>query len=252
MDNMNCRSCAAPLDGRNLDRRLAIITCGHCGAIFDLTRRSGQEQDSREPQAATPAVDAPARAPVPMPGGIRVDRGEKRLKVSWRWFTPKDLFLIMFAFCWDAFLVFWYSQALDSPFGGGPQLIMILFPLIHVAVGVSITYRALAGLLNRTTVTVESDVLRIRHFPLPWLPAPTIPVADLEQLYVSKKITRGKNGTSVGYEVRAVTREHAGRKLLGGLENIDQALWVEQEIELLLGIRDRRVAGEVKEDGVWH
>ena len=132
----------------------------------------------------------------------------------------------------------------DGP--GSMQLVMLLFPLVHVAVGVGITYRALAGLLNTSSVQVADRMLSVRHFPLPWWPAPKIPVDSLEQLYVSKKVKHGKNTATVTYELRAVTREHHGRKLLGGLQTLDQALWLEQEIELLLGIRDRPVAGEDK------
>ena len=50
------------------------------------------------------------------------------------------------------------------------------------------------------------------------------------------------------YELRAVTRDHQGLLLLRGLHSLDQALWLEQEIELLLDIRDRPVAGELKSD----
>ncbi|MCA9717071.1 MAG: hypothetical protein H6713_03855 [Myxococcales bacterium] len=262
MRKLSCRSCGAELDGGQLDRRLAIITCSHCGAIFDLARRGGggvngaaSTAEDTSDRAGEPQVprggDTPERAPVAMPSHFRVERDGGRLAVRWRWFQWSDIFLLFFAIAWDAFLVGFYammSLANDAP--GPMKIIMYVFPLAHVAVGVGITYRALAGLLNTTTLVVEERTLSVRHFPLPWWPAPKIPVDSLEQLYATKKIKHGKNTATVTYELRAVTREHHGRLLLAGLQSLDQALWLEQEIELLLNIRDRPVAGEVKGDDV--
>jgi hypothetical protein len=42
----------------------------------------------------------------------------------------------------------------------------------------------------------------------------------------------------------AVTREHTGVLLLERLDTLQQALWLEQELEERLDIRDRPVAGE--------
>ena len=67
-------------------------------------------------------------------------------------------------------------------------------------------------------------------------------------LCASRKVTRGKNGTSVTFEVMAVTRNHSAVKLLDNLSSLEQALWVEQEIETLLRIRDRAVDGEYQPD----
>ena len=47
-------------------------------------------------------------------------------------------------------------------------------------------------------------------------------------------------------EVHALLGSGVRRKLLTGLEELDQALFVEQEIEAALGIRDRPMAGEVE------
>ncbi|MFW5921545.1 MAG: hypothetical protein ACOCUS_06870 [Polyangiales bacterium] len=123
---------------------------------------------------------------------------------------------------------------------------MFIFPIAHVAVGVGITYGALATLLNTTTVRVTRGELHVRHFPLPWWPAPRIPTNALEQLYVERKVTSTKNGTKVRWNLRAVTRGHSGQKIVGGLEDMDQALYLEQEIESVLDIRDRAVAGEYR------
>lgn len=231
------------MSASDLDRRLGIVACRHCGAIYDLTRKD------QRPLLDEAAAEAPApvdRAPAALPSRFTVDMSHgDRLRIRWRWFRPMALFLIFFCIAWDGFLVTWYGIGLamdDAP------IIMFLFPLIHVAVGVALTYYTLALLLNTTTVAVTRGELTVRHGPLPWVPA-TLPVRDLEQLYVERKVRHNKNGTSVTFQLMAVTRDHSGRKLVGGLEELGQALYLEQEIERTLGIRDRPVAGEHRGDG---
>lgn len=225
------------------DRRLGVVACEHCGAIFDLTRRAPRGERASEPVPRA----APDRAPVALPPGFRVRReGHRLLEVRWRWFQPTALFLLCFAVAWDVFLVGWYATALS---GGPTDWVAVLFPVAHVAVGVAITYTALARLLNHTHITCTQGVLRVRHGPLPWWPQPTLPVRDLEQLYVERKVTHHKNsGTTVRWNVLAVTRDHTGLPLVRGLDTLQQALWLEQEVEDVLGIRDRPVAGEYRGD----
>jgi len=245
MQSLSCRACAAPLTANALDRRLAIITCANCGSIFDLARRK-----DREPSLLAPE-ERPERAPVALPDAFRVERIGKRMTVRIRWFKPALLMLIPFAIAWNAFLVGWYSTVLG---GDGPTgafgMVFAVFPVAHVAVGIGVAYRALANLVNRTFVKVTPVQLSVNHLPMPWWPIRSVPVREIEQLYVTRKVRRGKNGTSVGYELRAVTRQHAAMLLLGGLDDLDQALWLEQELEDVLDIRDRAVAGEVKDEGV--
>lgn len=243
MHALSCKSCGAAMRGDGFDRRLGVVVCAHCGAIFDLTRRADREAVLPElPVAPAGKAAGGARAPVALPAGMVVDRqGPGRLAVRWRWFQWPALFLLFFAVAWDSFLVFWYGIVFTMP---DVPWIMAVFPLVHVAVGVAITYTAVAKLLNRTTVDCDGMALRVRHGPLPWWPQPTVPVAALEQLYVERKVKRGKNGTTVSWNLLAVTRDHSGLPLVTGLDDLDQALWLEQELEDGLGIRDRPVAGE--------
>ncbi len=256
MRELSCRACGAALDGEQLDRRLAIIICSHCGAIFDLARRDMGGVAPETPPSASPSQGdlarppkgAPERAPVAMPSRFRVERGPSRLAVRWRWFQWSDVLLLFFAIMWDSFVVGFYGMAVVANAPGPVRVFMFVLPIAHLAVGVGITYRAFAGLLNTTSLVVEDHTLSVRHSPLPWRPAPTIQVDSLEQLYTSKAVQHGKKKTAVTYELRAVTRDHQGLLLLRGLHSLDQALWLEQEIELLLDIRDRPVAGELKSD----
>ncbi len=246
MQALQCKSCGAAMRAASFDRRLGVVVCDHCGAIFDLTRRSDRATSAPELESA-PRGPAPTRAPVALPDRFRVDSGPGgMLVVSWRWFQLPMLFLLFFAIAWDSFLLFWYAMAFtqaDAPW------IMVVFPIAHVAAGVAITYGAIAGLVNRTRVLCSADTLKVRHGPLPWFPRPTIAVADLEQLYVERKVNHSKQSTTVTWNLLAVTRSHKGLPVVKGLDTMQQALWLEQELEQKLDIRDRPVAGEYRGDG---
>lgn len=235
------------MDASDLDRRLGIVSCRHCGAIFDLTRKGERSFPETSPAAASPPAPGPEeitdRAPAALPESFDVQRGTgDRLRVRWRWFRPVALFLVFFCVAWDGFLVTWYSIGFAAD--GAVPLLFFVFPLAHVAVGVGLTYWTAAMLVNRTTVSVTHSELKVSHGPLPWFPSPRIPVNDLEQLYVERVVRHNKNTTTVRFKVMAVTRTHRGRQLIRGLEQLNQALWLEQEIEEVLGIRDRPVAAE--------
>src|SRR5262245_34370871 len=124
-----------------------VAKCRACNAVFDF---------SDQLEGAASARRTPGKVPLPermivMHGAAgdaelasyRTAAGAPReVTIEWRWFRPaQHLFALLFAVCWDAFLVFWYTTAAVS---GGPWLVFV-FPLIHVAVGVGITYGALSG-----------------------------------------------------------------------------------------------------------
>ncbi len=102
-------------------------------------------------------------------------------------------------------------------------------------------------MINSTTVTVNENRLTVRHSPLPWFPAPTIDASSIEQLFVSEGYTQSKDGTRTPYYLlNAVLRDNALKRLSTRFPDIEQALYLEQEFERVLHIRDRSVAGEVR------
>jgi hypothetical protein len=113
-----------------------------------------------------------------------------------------------------------------------------------VAVGVGITYYVLCGWLNRTRITVGRGKVSVRHGPLPWFGNLEMDSSALKQLYVKEVISNSRNGTTVRYDLNALTREGRSIKFAGGMETSDQALYIEQEIEKFLGIKDGPVKGE--------
>ena len=176
-----------------------------------------------------------------LPDKIEFHHYGSYIEIVRKWFGWEILFLTLFAVFWNGFLINWYTSI------GNANLVALLFPLIHVAVGVWLVYYVIAGWFNHTHIFVSHGKLAVRHKPIPWIGNKEIASSNLKQLYTKEKILRSRNGRTVRYEVHAIT--HGGRnvKLVEGLDSSEQALFIEQEIEKYLNITDVPVKGEFGE-----
>lgn len=256
-----CPSCGARLAFTPGGER---FTCEYCGNshFFNLAsalttggaRAAGARAAEELPlpgvrlEGAAPAVRAEAEMPLPAPrpGNIVVAKTPAGLELSWRWFGPKYIFLGFFALFWDAFLCLWYGLALMMAPDVG-AIIMMIFPLLHVGIGVALSYVALAGLFNRSSVRLADGRFTLEHGPLPWPGKVDVSAPELEQLYCKEKRTRGKHGYNYSYQLCAVLRDGRRLDLVSGLDTPDLARFLEQELEAHLHIANRGVAGELVE-----
>ena len=224
---LKCPNCAAQIKSEDCDLGRGTARCGYCRSMITLPgyRPSPEKR----------------RLTMPLSAGMTIDESAAGTIITRRWFNWPIIFLIFFCIAWDGFLIFWYTVA----FSTNAPWIMTLFPLIHVAVGVGLTYFTLAGIFNRTWIKAADGVVSILHGPLPWWGNHVIPCADIEQLFCKEKITHGKNGTSTSYQVWAARHDGTTRKLLAGTLTDEQAIYIEQRLEKALGITDRTVPGEL-------
>ena len=225
---LKCPNCAAQIQMDYFDPERGTALCSYCRTVITLPGR---------------AREAPMlkRLAVPLPQGMTIEEGVSGTLITRKWFNVVILFLVFFCIAWDAFLFFWYGIALstDAPW------IMSVFPLAHVAVGIGLTYSTLAGLVNKTWIKAYNGVVSVIHGPVPWRGNLVIPCAEIDQLYCKEKVSHGKNGPRVSYEVWALKQDGATLKLLGGSLTDDQAIFIEQQLEKSMGLTDRRVAGEM-------
>jgi hypothetical protein len=228
---LKCPCCDAPLtppEGRG------NFYCQFCGTPVVIP---GPDQ-SAAPSGPKPAVAIPDTLHVEELGG--------ELRITHKWFTWGVLFLIPFCIAWNAFLVGWYSMAMgDRGPGGGMQIIMLLFPIAHVAVGLGLLYFCLLLLFNRTVVRVSYGELQLTHGPLPVPGNQRVPVDEIAQLYVAHERTEGSN-RDASHKYPLIARLKSGRdlKLLPRNTDLPVARALEQLVEEHLGIRDESVAGE--------
>jgi hypothetical protein len=180
----------------------------------------------------------------PLPQHISVVKDSGVLTITYRWFRPLYLFTLLFCIVWDASLVVWYRTALRQA-DGAPGM-AFWFPLLHVAIGVVLTYTTLAGLLNRTRIVVQSREIVIQHGPIPSLGNRRIGADGIRQIYREQTFSQYRGSTSASFHLNAITQDNRKLPLVRDVPSADMALYLEQEIEKALGIEDRRVAGEMQ------
>ena len=221
-----------------------IAKCGNCDAVFSFADKVGhteQEVISRVLGEPAPTTDRP----IPTDHKVReVDSGDQ-LTLTMGWFSPQTLFMAFFAVFWNGFLVVWYSIGITGLLSGETEMIiMLLFPVLHVAAGFYVGYSAITGFVNSTTVTVDSAGIEVRHGPLPWPGNIRLDAEDVDQLYVAPRIITGKNTTRTVYDLKAVAKSGTELTVLKTLEDDRAALFMERRIERWLGIEDRRISGQ--------
>jgi hypothetical protein len=142
------------------DRKLA--RCSNADTVFSSSLLD-VSSDRLTPPAAVP--ERQDRAPVAMPKNMTMlDMGDI-LQISYKWFGPKFIFLIIFCAFWDGFMIFWHGMALASG-----AWFMSLFGLLHTFVGVGLTYYTRwPALFTPRRFKTSQCVIGIWHHPLPLL-----------------------------------------------------------------------------------
>ncbi len=179
------------------------------------------------------------RPEVASPKSFYILRSPQSLDISRRWFGGQAFFLLFFAIIWNGFMIVWHTIALTQGLW-----FMSVFGLIHTGVGIFLIYYVLALFLNSTVVRASRLALEVKSGPMPWKGNKILATSEVEQLYCIEKVSHGNNGSSASYRVEAVLRGNRRETLIGGLNNPDHALYIEQQLEHFLGILDTPVAGE--------
>ena len=133
--------------------------------------------------------------------------------------------LAVFAIVWDAFLLFTYSQTLAKP---NASLLMILFPIGHVAVGIGLTYFVVASLVNKTDIVVSPAGVIVRSGPAPWVGNKSVRAEEITDVMVRERIGSRNSRT---FNVMYADRAHKECKLVTWLIQRDQAEFIARVIQ---------------------
>ncbi len=231
-----CQSCEKMILAEDVNIELAIAKCRACNAVFNFSETIAAKR-RRKPEAKPPK-----RLEI-------VDTGSE-LAIRWKWFTHTVWFLLLFCIFWDGFLVMWYGIGLAQLWAKGGDfgaIVMLLFPVIHVAIGVGLTYFVISTFVNRTSIVVALGQLELRHGPLPWPGSRVLQVIDIEQFYCVENRGSRKSRQS-SFELHVLMKNEEKIKLLTALEYEEFALFLEQKLEDHLGIVDELVVGEYRFD----
>ncbi len=215
---MQCASCGALVS-------VSTGKCDHCGREFAAA-------------AARQLASQPAKY------HVRDDGAE--LSISWSWFSPHVFLLVPFAIAWNAFLFGWYSMASGMPEDFGPmRIVMMLFPMGHVAVGLGLIYGVVCSLANSTTIAVAQGTLRVWHGPVYYPGSQTFEALDIEQIFLAEATPATAESPQPALNLMARLRGNRQVFLVKHLQDRQAAVFLEQTLERFLRIADERVAGEV-------
>ncbi len=200
-----CLNCDKLVPAEHINIKELIAKCISCDHVFSF-------RDLFDSQPRSPVKGSqPSR-----PSGIQVEMlGGNDVRILRSWFNPGLFFLLFFCIAWDVFLIFWYWLAIFSQ----DQIVWmaVCFPVLHVAVGVALTYYVLAGFLNKTIVDITKSDISIRHRPVPWLGNKTIMRQDILEIELEYN---GVSDDAKGRQMTVSAHHTDGRQvvLLNGLE----------------------------------
>jgi hypothetical protein len=233
---LTCPDCRQPVPATDVNIKLGVGKCLACDSVFSLVDQTGR--------AVTPLR---SNLPIAAPRHWRVDDFGPDLTIGWRWYTHAIWFLVFFAIIWDGFLFVWYTVAIGqllSGKGDWSAVIMLVFPTLHLLVGVGITYAVFATFLNRTEVKLSSGELTVYQGPLPVWGNKRVSTIDINQLFVSEQCHQRKRGCGYSYNLNALLTSGERISLLSNIQEPAEALYLERTLEERLQLADQRVAGD--------
>jgi hypothetical protein len=251
-----CPRCQSRIVSEDMRLDTMVAKCRACHAVFDFGKHV--HASAAGETNATPEPARPRRQAVPMPPGLRCESTEmagikpsanyRKMRsgarhavvITRRWLRTAKLGLVPFAIFWNGFLFVWYTMLPSFGNSDGFMLLFYVFPLGHVAVGLKVGYEALTNLVNRTTVAVQGQTLKVEHGPIPARGNHRIHARDVVQLYAVNE--------KAGYELHVALTDGSSMPLLKDLPELNQALYIEQQIESALGLDDVRMPGEVEKE----
>lgn len=218
-----CKHCATKIKPENINPETQFATCPQCGAVV-----------------APPGAEL--RDPVPAQRTIQLEQLGEEVIFTRRW---SDENLWQHVATWAGCHLFFglaYNQARLTGNGGVWALILL------GVLSVGLTYWLLSRLINKTVVRANPLQVAITTGPLPTFTAPRrVAASEIKQLYARKREHHGpRNAKYITYDVWlqfADTRPD--EVLVKELATVAEALYLEQQMELALRLRDVPVANEL-------
>jgi hypothetical protein len=231
MKSITCHHCGAEIPAQNINPQRGPAKCPNCQAVLDLA-----EVKKRRP------LSYPKQLDLPLPKGLTIEKTENELKISRPWVgTTSWLPLAIALLCSGGLVVGSLRLAWDtigSVLGG--VLLLIGATLV--------LYLVLTTLINKTTISVNPTALEIKHGPLPALVWPNrqFDATQIKSLHVEEKITSERGSTTYSYQLYVTLTPDKREALFSWLNfsEWDQVLYLEQEIERYLGLKDHPRPGE--------
>jgi len=245
MESIICKNCGKAIT--NINEKVGVARCP-CGANYSLS--SLQEQADRG------RFLKPSKSKVVRPGNISV-QGQGRQVTIIRY--PHNKIFIFSLVVSFVILFFGFKQdpsrfhSLLDKLWHDRTASIILFAILFLPI-----YYILVKTFNRITVRLDNFKINISYGPLPvWKSEFSLKNREFDQLFVKKVETRVRTGRSHAFgghgvhthlvytwELWARNKTAEEFLVIKDLQSLEEARYLEQEIEKFYGIKDWFVAGE--------
>jgi hypothetical protein len=235
---IRCPRCGKLIARETVDFDKAVARCRPCGSVFSFARILHLKKYQAKYQAKT---EKRRVRKVPMPSGFQVDHTGGRLMIRQSWRSKSSWGWLVGCFAWAAA---WYAfLPVEKSWFEPPAIQFVLPPLLGT---IGWTYYTIARFVNYTLITVGDRSMSIRQGPLPWKLRRMLATQHVAQFYSTSFPHQPAGEGAVDprlltYLLYAKLRNGRSVRLLEWLENVDQALFIEQQIENFTGIDDEKV-----------
>ncbi|MDX2071762.1 MAG: hypothetical protein SFV55_25240 [Haliscomenobacter sp.] len=251
-NQLSCIACGQLILAEDVNLQNMVAKCRNCNAVFSFAPANADAsnlsiletvhelmREANRQQSSTFARPNDGRR-IEMPKGVITERdfGELRFIIPWR-NTRRWGFFLLFTIVWNAILTPFIVMGVATG-----EWRILLFASLHILVGVSFLMYTLGLMLNKTSIVVTSQGVDIKNgpIPIPFNPNRFMAVRDIEQLFVEEYVPSKTNGRpDYTYAVTALTTSAERQRLVGGFSQPGHALYLEQEIETFLNIKDKPV-----------
>jgi hypothetical protein len=227
---LHCSSCQAVIGPANIDTQRELATCTRCGRLMDLR----QVSRAKAPAPASEETARPrARPRVQLPFGMSMTTLADRLVIRRRWLRQKHWFLLCIIGSAGAYVAYLWTTL-------EPSVWLVLGTLFVL----SWNYNLAAMFVNSTVISAAGNGVSVQHGPLPspFARNAAATKSQIEQLY------SGTHGAA--FAVQAKLKSGEPLRLVAPLVTAEQAIFVEQTLERVLGLVDFAVEGELGSDAV--
>lgn len=224
---LNCTQCGAALQVSDADVRVGVTTCNFCGTLLHLTEKGTAEYQDELRQ----------RQP---PQGVTIKRGEAgeftiAAKITGggedtevRSVGKTAFIIILIVTLAVGIGVFIFAQDTDSPLGWALGAAFVTF---------------FAGLFvgsNGKPSVIIKDGIVTTELPMNWDHKET-PLSDIKQLYTT---TKQLGQLMTLHDIYALRNDGKRFRLYGSFAESDVALYIEEMLEIEMGIFNLPVFGE--------
>ena len=227
LSQTDCPQCSTPIAKGDIESDGHVV-CHNCGNKFQVELTDIEIFERTKPH-------------VYLPRSMEYLKLNSLLEFIYK---PKGNFtgpLLFFTLFWNAIVGLFVLLA----FANG-EFSSLLFLSVHIFIGISLIMKTFGDVINKTYVTIDKDYLNIEKKPLQLFRRKAILTKDIKQLFVKKYTNGSVNDKPIySYGLYVLLKSKKEKRILSNFASPEHAQFIEQEIEIFLGISDKKMPDEV-------